>query len=535
MVLRIEQSKSAAAAKEYFRENLQRPDYYGQEGLTPGVWIGKGAERLGLEGQVSQDDFCALVDGKDPETGKRLGVRQKENRRPGYELTYSGPKSFASLWARARAYPELQERLLEVFNDSVRESLTEDVEPMLKTRLRRNGQDSDIVVGNMIAGLFLHDATRPLDDGWPDPHPHGHAYLMNQVWAPHENRFQAGQFYDLHIDRPFLEAAFEARLAKKLESLHLPIERHAEGWEIKGVPASVLAKDSRRTEEVEQAYEKWLAKRLEKAKYGVLKDGHLEVNGVQLTRHQILAEAHRRGLTDDKKKATLGAKTRRAKQKGVSRAELFDHWDKERTSPEERAAIDALLTAATGGEATRTAGVSAYDGMEHAIAHLSERDSAWSANELMAEALKFGVGSLVPEDVKKELAGHGLITATIAGHLVATTAENLAEEQGMNRWAWAGQGACQKLPCNGPYVFKRDLSGEQKAAVVDLLASIDRNRLSLLIGKAGTGKTTTLAELDDAPRAARAATDRFRADRPGVAWGAEVQGISHGRHRAGAA
>ena len=32
MVLRVEHSKSAAKAKDYFRESLQRPDYYSREG-----------------------------------------------------------------------------------------------------------------------------------------------------------------------------------------------------------------------------------------------------------------------------------------------------------------------------------------------------------------------------------------------------------------------------------------------------------------------------------------------------------------------
>src|SRR5262249_37631623 len=150
------------------------------------------------------------------------------------------------LWARAGKYPELQERLLKMFKDSVRESLKEDVEPMLKTRLRRKGQNGDIVVGNAIGSLFFHDETLPLEDGWPDPHPHGHTYLYNQVWLPHEIAWQVGQFYVRHIARRWIEAAFEARLARNREAMHLPTERHAEGWEIKNFPSSVMAKDSRR-------------------------------------------------------------------------------------------------------------------------------------------------------------------------------------------------------------------------------------------------------------------------------------------------
>lgn len=54
---------------------------------------GKGAERLGLVGDVSREDFIALASNKVPRTGGQLTVRKKENRRAGYDFTFSVPKS----------------------------------------------------------------------------------------------------------------------------------------------------------------------------------------------------------------------------------------------------------------------------------------------------------------------------------------------------------------------------------------------------------------------------------------------------------
>ena len=269
LMLRIVQSKSAQAAKNYFRESLSRPDYYSQGGHSPGIWFGEGAKRLGLEGEVYQAGFFALADNKNPESGKRLTVRDMENRRPGYDFVFSPPKSVSALWARTG-----DERIVEAFRESVQATISEDIEPAMKTRLRRQGQNSDVLTGNLVASLFLHEDTRKLEDGKPDPHLHIHAYVFNCTWAVHEGengRWQAAQLFDLHLDRPYLQAAFEARLAKRLGEMGLATRRHESGWEIAGVPQSVIDKFSRRTAEIE-------------------------------------AEAKRRGITDPDQKAELGPK-----------------------------------------------------------------------------------------------------------------------------------------------------------------------------------------------------------------------------------
>ena len=55
-MLRIHHSASAAQAKQYYTQALGRADYYAQGGEGPGVWFGKGAERLGLSGDCSASD-----------------------------------------------------------------------------------------------------------------------------------------------------------------------------------------------------------------------------------------------------------------------------------------------------------------------------------------------------------------------------------------------------------------------------------------------------------------------------------------------
>src|ERR1700722_4302669 len=92
-MLRVRESKSAAAAIKYLRDGLVRGDYYSQGNETQGRYIGKGAERLGLEGEVKDTEFAALVNNRNPKTGEKLTVRNKKNRRPGYDAVLSAWKS----------------------------------------------------------------------------------------------------------------------------------------------------------------------------------------------------------------------------------------------------------------------------------------------------------------------------------------------------------------------------------------------------------------------------------------------------------
>jgi TrwC relaxase len=119
-MLRITTSHSAKGAEKYFDIALKASDYYTKD---VGNWGGKGAEMLGLKGEVGRKDFVALVNNRSPKAnGKRLTARMNKtrledvtdkktgllvvdpktgevqkrevsNRRAGYDFTFSVPKS----------------------------------------------------------------------------------------------------------------------------------------------------------------------------------------------------------------------------------------------------------------------------------------------------------------------------------------------------------------------------------------------------------------------------------------------------------
>ena len=71
----------------------------------PGVWAGRGADRLALRGSVQRTQFVALLRNEDPTSGKRLTARMNTNRQEngemvsnpqvGYGLVFGVPKSLS--------------------------------------------------------------------------------------------------------------------------------------------------------------------------------------------------------------------------------------------------------------------------------------------------------------------------------------------------------------------------------------------------------------------------------------------------------
>ena len=439
-MLRITQSQNGSSARAYFTEGLSREGYYGREDV--GYWQGQGAELLGLGGEVKKEQFEALVSNRHPHTGQRLTPRDKE-RTPGYDWTFSVPKSVSMLYVLTG-----DKRIREAFQASVIETMQE-AETEALTRVRQGGQDGERVTGNLVWAAYTHYTSRPVD-GVADPHLHMHAYVFNLTHDEKESAWKAVQFRDLKRDAPYWEAGFDARLGKRLTEMGYAIERTAKGWEIAGVPPAAREKFARRTGEIE-------------------------------------AEARRRGITSDKEKDQLGAKTRKNKKEATLAADqLKQNW-LGRLSPQERQAIAAVAA----GQIDRPGeAISAAQAIDYALAHGLERASVVAEKRLLAEALKRGVGSVTVEEARQELRGRpDVLIRDYRGQRVVTTRAVLAEEQQLVAFARAGRGACKPLGNYSP-APGQTLTPAQENAVRQVLASADQ--VTLFRGKAGVGKTHSL-------------------------------------------
>jgi len=225
-------------AKEYFREHLGAGDYYSQGQKVEGEWLGQGAARLGLRGAVSEESFIALCEGKHPATGLRLGQRLnvvrhegddvKANRRIFFDFTIAPPKS-VSVVALFQ-----DQRIIELHERAVRQAMLE-LEKRAETRVRKSGQNGERVTGNLVTACFRHETSRELD-----PHLHTHCVVMNATFDPVENRWKALHPAGMYRAHRYATNLYRHELAKGLRALGYEIDNQAKGFEIKGVPRSVI-------------------------------------------------------------------------------------------------------------------------------------------------------------------------------------------------------------------------------------------------------------------------------------------------------
>lgn len=94
--------KMGAGQERYYLDKVAEgaEDYYSGEGEAEGYWLGDAARDLGLEGKVEPAQLVAMLTGGNPASGEPLGLRQVERGAiPGFDLTFSAPKSVSVLWA----------------------------------------------------------------------------------------------------------------------------------------------------------------------------------------------------------------------------------------------------------------------------------------------------------------------------------------------------------------------------------------------------------------------------------------------------
>ncbi len=443
-MIRITQQDSASGAKRYYAT----ADYYSEGQEIVGSWGGKGAARLGLFGTVDKFSFERLCDNLDPRTGQPLTVRTRTERTVGYDFTFSVPKSVSLLYAMSG-----DQDILEAFRAAVDETMRE-MEEEMKTRVRKNGQDTDRVTGNMVWAEFIHTTSRPVD-GMPDPQLHAHVFVFNSTWDDQENRWKAGQFRELKRDAPYFQAAFRVRLAGRLQDLGFEVQRKRDDFEIAGLPADILKRFSRRTALIEQL-------------------------------------AEERGITDPDRKAELGAETRERKGAKLSWQALRKEWDG-RLDARERQLLAKIHRREEKAIRTKRGEASSVD---YAVEHSYVRDAVVPERKLATEALKRGLGTVTVEGVHREVSWRPLIRSEIDGRKMATTKEMLSLERRLVDFARDGRGKHRPLG-DSQRRSSRDWFNEgQKAAVQHVLGS--RDRVMIIRGVAGTGKTTLEQEIGEA-------------------------------------
>jgi conjugative relaxase-like TrwC/TraI family protein len=189
-MLNIEVNRSAEGVERYFDRELAMSDYFMKE---PGVWAGRGAERLGLRGPVQRSQFVALLRNENSTTGKRLTARtnasrQKDgetlsNRQVGYGLVFGVPKSLSIYLAITG------DQVVENISRSAVDETMRAMDSEMQCKVRKEGLYEDRRTAEMLYSKFFHRGSRAIN-GLSDPHWHVHCFIHNATFDPVEERWK---------------------------------------------------------------------------------------------------------------------------------------------------------------------------------------------------------------------------------------------------------------------------------------------------------------------------------------------------------
>jgi len=455
-MLRINVNKSATAAKKYYSEKYYSEgksvqSYYSEKDETIGIWGGKAAIKLGLDNDINKNDFASLCDNQFPNNNEQLTERKNVERRVGYDFTFNAPKSISLAYTFGSE--EDKKQILEAFRQSVKDTMTE-VETGMQTRVRIKGQNENRDTGNIVYGEFVHFTSRPVDSV-PDPHLHAHCFVFNATFDETEQKWKAGEFGQIKKDAPYYEAVFHANLANKLQEAGYSIERTEKGFEIKGISRETIEKFSLRTEEIE----------------------HL---------------ANEKNITDKKQKSGLGARTRESKRKSISEDEQQKNWQ-ERLTRGELKQLQNLKNVAFANEKKKENDLAAFKAVEFSLNHHLERKSVVTDKEILTTAIKSSLGKTSPERIREAFdQNKSIISVKENNQIFITTKEALAEENSLIAKAYAMKGIFKPINEVSDPVTP-NLTDEQKKAIKYALTTTDG--ITIIAGKAGTGKTTLMKEV----------------------------------------
>ena len=445
--------KNLGDAENYFDEHLSQNDYYAAGEIRPGQWIGAGAERLELKSEVTREQFHALCENRNPETGERLTQRQlKEGqRRVFYDFTCSAPKSVSVL-----AVTLADERLVTAHEEATRIAFRE-LETFAATRVRKQGGKKDRTTGNLVAASFTHTSSRELD-----PQLHTHFTVFNATFDDSERSWKALQAGGMYDAIRYGTAVYRNELAKRVQQIGYRIQPSKHGFQIEGVSDEVLKRFSKRSQQrdaVVQEMEQKLGRKLSN-------------NAISLAVHQSRAE----------------------KVKGISTAEVRER-QLAQLSSEEQQLLQKLCSSVQPVRPVRVFEPE-NQALNHAVAHVFERKSVVPEHELLKVALSQRLGEVDLPALKAAVKYSAELVKTERGF---STRQILATELDLIQTVNAG---CDAVAPLHPGYQPADWLGEdQKRAIYHVLRTSDR--ITGLRGLAGSGKTTALRELVAACKQAR--------------------------------
>jgi conjugative relaxase-like TrwC/TraI family protein len=281
--------------------------YYSETGTPPGVFLGAGlvglnnGEGVKVGQSVTAENLQRMLqDCADPITGEVLGRAPSTKAVGGFDLTFSPSKSVSTAWALADR--ETREVIYRCHQNAIAEVLAYAESEVFHSRSGKQGCVEEDIVG-VIAASFTHFDSR---DG--DPQLHDHVVVLNRVQAKDDGAWRTLDSRGLFASTVMLSEMHQGVLSDLLTAeLGWGWEPHARRsspapkWEVAGVSKRLMDKFSTRTTAILDAKDRLITQ---------------------------FEDDHHRAPTDVevlKLRQTATLSTRRAK-KGVGLGDLTNGW-----------------------------------------------------------------------------------------------------------------------------------------------------------------------------------------------------------------
>ena len=461
---------SSSQAKDYYYE---RDPFFAPEGMGKNSsWVGKGAESLGLDGQVKKEDFLCVICGSAPKSGEQLvKTGPGKEHRAGIDITFDAPKSVS-----IQALHVGDERIFEAHRDAVKRTLQYMEDKYSYARVTANKETRADLQGNMVAATFEHSTSRD-----NDPQLHTHSLIMNMVntgkgWRAHWND-------QIYKDQKFIRSIYQSELAANVNKLGYSLEHGKNGeWEIAGAGEEVIQKFSKRqntTEEYLKEHKEELQKKFPKANEAQLRN--------------------------------IAVKESRKAKEFVSKGELQSRWQEEAV----REKIKETVLQPGPPDKRDGPGISATEYLTMAVDALHESESTFTAKEVLDAAMRMSRGEHTVIDLERSFADrlskHNIVklgeqeekvkkkdnrTLGVKKEIFSSL-EMIKTESGIVQVFEDGKESVQSLLSEEKIKEELEqyetLTAGQRQAIEHILSSKDQ--FTVIQGDAGTGKTFSMEKL----------------------------------------
>ena len=493
-MLSVGSVKSASGAAAYYAAD----NYYTKdESETAGEWFGKGAEALDLKGDVDAKTFEAVLAGELP-NGEKLSGGAKEHR-PGFDLTFSAPKSVSLI-----ALVGKDERLITAHDDAVKATLSWAEKNLAEARQGRDGKET-VSTGKLVVALFQHDTSRALD-----PQLHTHAVIAN-VTQREDGAWRALKNDQLHFENKLLGAIYHNELKSRVAALGYDISENGKNgmFDIAGISRDTIEAWSERSTEIQEIAERLgLSSPEAKGEIALRSRGNKQDVAPPDLRQSWQQLAHERS---ENFAAMVASPSEQKAERGLlDRVRSWGETMLDKVTAFWRPRPEPMITDNQNLRSAEAMGA-AY-GVAAAVRHLDERAATFKSNDVLRGALKFaGTKSNIDaiQTRVSKLIDEGLLLEGRGDHAGRlATPDMLATEKAILTYAKKGQGQIesrtdpQAAALSIQAAAKADLGFELRDEQLKAAQAIlyGPNKVTLVQGDSGTGKSTIFAAINAVPQ-----------------------------------